>query len=210
MLIFKDDLLHLTPDHLKQTQDTPMDHMMGYYQAATADGTPKLGKVLAVQVNLCTKNEEGKITLMNEQWQTIPVFVLDQDRYRPNRRVLDRLSGPWLRHSFYVYQAPESRGRLYVSNDKDALAQAVPGIDPADRTLPWFRRPGIGVKWDRDPTTGKWEAKPDGPDSTGSLPRWLPQERFESPGPVTPEPLLVFPGSSSGPSSSTSTQSSSS
>ncbi|KAJ5633553.1 hypothetical protein N7528_001395 [Penicillium herquei] len=140
----------------------PMHHLMGYMVTGQADGSQRVFRTIAVQVNMMGRNNAGNQQLMLDTWTSIPTIVYD-DPPPPAPPVSHRLGGPWLRCMFYVASAPEfPYHHIYAATTKSALTERgmVP-IVPADEiTEPDWRRPQYGAGWNYDFTARKWVPYP--------------------------------------------------
>lgn len=180
MIIYRDDLYRLMPAFEQKIRDTPMAQLLGYGIIESANGTRNISRMIAVQVNLYGIDDNRNLKLLNPEWHSIPCAVQDRDRFLPYQsEPLYRLNGPWMRSAFYVYQAPEYQGRMYVSNDKDKVAQVVPTVDQKSIKLPFINR-HFAARWYHDPMTQQWFPAAD-ISQLSEFPHWIPRERSRLP-----------------------------
>ncbi|KAJ6007868.1 hypothetical protein N7540_011844 [Penicillium herquei] len=139
----------------------PLHHLMGYLVLGQADGSQRVFKTIAVQVNMLGRDDKGNSRHMLDRWTSVACVVYD-DPPPPAPPVSHRLSGPWLRSMFYVASAPEYPHHIYAATTKSALMEnAMLPIIPAYRIAePDWRRPLFGAGWNYDWGERKWVPHP--------------------------------------------------
>ncbi|KAJ5594961.1 uncharacterized protein N7459_001169 [Penicillium hispanicum] len=112
MVLYEEDLTRL------ENKSQQAARLMGYFTGVGVFGALTLA---SYKLEVTIRNDDGNNMV---DWVPIQVAI------KPGSRVGDnfRISGPWMRHRFFVGTSPNNTGMLYISRNKAGLVRELPAF----------------------------------------------------------------------------------